>query len=187
MLFSDTGLPWLAPSPNLPTPVSAAVYPGQVIWEGTNVSEGRGTTQPFECFGAPYIVPGKLLSHGAVRDIPGVILRETAFEPTANKWKGQLCRGFHIHIFDAEAYRPYETTLRLLQSVISCHTQSFQWKSPPYEYEYEKRPIDLILGDPALREQIENDKSLLKIRASWKTELEQFNTISKEYHLYQND
>ena len=187
MLFADTGLPWIAPSPNLPTPVSAAVYPGQVIWEGTNVSEGRGTTQPFECFGAPYIVPEKLLSHGAVRDLPGVMLRETAFEPTANKWKGQRCRGFHIHILDAETYKPYETSLRLLQSVIACHTESFQWNPPPYEYEYEKRPIDLILGDSVLRKQLENAKDLLTIAESWKPGLEQFNAISKDYHLYQDD
>jgi uncharacterized protein YbbC (DUF1343 family) len=185
MLFVDTGLPWIAPSPNLPTPASAMVYPGQVIWEGTNVSEGRGTTQPFECFGAPYIKPEKLLSRIDIRNLPGVIFRETAFEPTSNKWKGFLCRGVHIHVLDAEAYKPYETTLLLLQAVIANHRESFQWKDPPYEYEFEKLPIDLIVGDPGLRRQLEGLKDPMEIFKTWKPALEQFNTLSKRYHLYE--
>lgn len=185
MFFVDTGLPWVAPSPNLPTPASAMVYPGQVIWEGTNVSEGRGTTQPFECFGAPYIEPRKLLSHIGIQDLPGVVLRETAFEPTSNKWKGFLCRGLHIHVLDAEAYKPYETSLLLLQAVITNHRESFQWKDPPYEYEFEKLPIDLIVGDSSLRRQLEALEDPLEIFDSWKPDLEQFTSLSKQYHLYE--
>ncbi len=185
MLFPDTGLPWVAPSPNLPTPASAMVYPGQVIWEGTNISEGRGTTQPFECFGAPYIKPEKLLSHMGIRDLPGMILRETAFEPTSNKWQGSLCRGFHIHVLDFGVYKPYETTLCLLHAVITNHNKSFQWKTPPYEYEFEKLPIDLIVGDSDLRKQLESLNDPLELVDSWKPALEKFNSLSKRYHLYE--
>jgi uncharacterized protein YbbC (DUF1343 family) len=184
MQFVDTGLPWVAPSPNLPTPASATVYPGQVIWEGTNVSEGRGTTQPFECFGAPYIEPQKLLSHRGVRELPGITLRETAFEPTSNKWKGLLCKGLHIHVLDTEIYKPYETTLLLLQSVIANHRQAFQWKEPPYEYEFDRLPMDLILGDYQLRSQVEGLQDPLEIIETWKPALKQFETLSKRYYLY---
>lgn len=184
MVFMDTGLPWVAPSPNLPTPASAMVYPGQVIWEGTNVSEGRGTTQPFECLGAPYFEPEKLRSHMGKWNLPGVILRETAFEPTFNKWQGYLCRGFHLHVLDAETYQPYETTLLLLHAVIAIHHESFQWKKPPYEYEFEKLPIDLIVGDSGLRRRLENLHDPSEIFKTWKPALEQFKTLSKRYHLY---
>ena len=185
MLFVDTGLPWIAPSPNLPTPASAMVYPGQVIWEGTNVSEGRGTTQPFECFGAPYIKPQKLLSHMGIRDLPGIILRETAFEPTSNKWHGSLCRGLHIHVLNSESYKPYETALFLLHAVITNHKKSFQWKNPPYEYEFERLPMDLIVGDSGLRKQLEGLNDPSEIFDSWKPALEQFSSLSKRYHLYE--
>jgi len=184
MHFRDTGLPWVAPSPNLPTPTSATVYPGQVIWEGTNVSEGRGTTQPFECFGAPYIEPQKLLSHKGVKGLPGIVLRETAFEPTSNKWKGVLCKGLHIHVLDTEVYKPYETTLLLLQSVIANHGQAFQWKAPPYEYEFDKLPMDLILGDSELRSRIEDLQDPLEFIETWKPALKQFESLSKCYYLY---
>ena len=186
MLFLDTGLPWIAPSPNLPTPVSAMVYPGQVVWEGTNVSEGRGTTQPFECFGAPFIRPDKLLSHVGISDLPGVMLRETAFEPIANKWQGFLCKGLHIHILDAEVYKPYETTLSLLQAVITYHRESFHWKAPPYEYEFEKLPIDMIVGDSGLRRQLEGLDDPIELFEAWNPALEQFRILSKRYYLYLN-
>jgi uncharacterized protein YbbC (DUF1343 family) len=184
MFFSDTGLPWIAPSPNLPTPASAMVYPGQVIWEGTNVSEGRGTTLPFECFGAPYINPHKLLSHIGMRGLPGVILREIAFEPTSNKWQGIFCRGFHIHIRDAKAYKPYETTLLLLHAVIANHRESFQWKDPPYEYEFEKLPVDLIIGDSGIRKQLEDLNDPWGIFEAWNPALQAFQSFSKRYYLY---
>jgi uncharacterized protein YbbC (DUF1343 family) len=187
MLFADTGLPWVAPSPNLPTPLSAMVYPGQVIWEGTHVSEGRGTTQPFECFGAPYIAPQKILSQLGNPSLPGVVLRELAFEPTANKWQGSLCRGFQLHIMDADAYQPYETSLRLLQAVIANHSDSFQWKDPPYEYEFERLPIDLIMGDADIRKRLENLEDPSTLFRSWQPAMEQFGSMSRHYHLYGNE
>jgi len=187
MRFSDTGLPWVSPSPNLPTPFAATVYPGQVIWEGTNVSEGRGTALPFELFGAPYIEPGKVLAHMDGCELPGIILRETAFEPTSNKWQGSLCRGFQIHVMDAEAYQPYETSLMLLQAVMARHPKSFQWKSPPYEYEFEKMPIDLIIGDTNLRKRLEDMENPSTLFSAWERDLKQFKAMSKPYHLYANE
>jgi uncharacterized protein YbbC (DUF1343 family) len=184
MYFPDTGLPWVAPSPNLPTFQSAMVYPGQVLWEGTNVSEGRGTTQPFECFGAPYLNPKHLQSFLKEKTIPGIILRETAFEPTSNKWAGSLCRGFQIHVVMPERYKPYETTLLVLQAVLSCHEEDFKWKQPPYEYEYETLPIDLIIGSGKIRERIEAKENLEDVIKSWEADLVRFKTQCKKFYLY---
>ena len=116
--------------------------------------------------------------------LPGIVLRPVAFEPTANKYNGSLCKGFQIHVCDESAYAPYATSLRLLQAVLACHADAFQWKSPPYEYEFEKLPIDLIVGDRTVREQVENLVPLDSIIASWQTDLETFRNISRKYYLY---
>jgi len=184
MLFADTGLPWVAPSPNLPSPVSAKVYPGQVIWEGTNVSEGRGTTQPFELFGAPYVDVEKIAAALNPEKMPGAVFRPAVFEPTSNKWQGTPCNGFQIHVTDPGRYQPYTTSLRLLSAVLSNHGQQFEWKSPPYEYEFERMPIDLIIGDRRIRERLENLESIDAIEADWQPELEQFKEISRQFYLY---
>jgi uncharacterized protein YbbC (DUF1343 family) len=184
MSFQQTGLPWIPPSPNLPGPVSALVYPGQVLWEGTNVSEGRGTTQPFELFGAPYVDPSRILAAVDTESMPGIVLRPVAFEPTANKWQDQLCRGFQIHITDPDAYRPYETSLRLLQAVIKHHKKDFEWKQPPYEYETQRLPIDLIIGDGGIRNRLESLEPIEDIAESWQAELNKFADISRKFHLY---
>jgi uncharacterized protein YbbC (DUF1343 family) len=184
MRYADTGLPWVAPSPNLPTPASAGVYPGQVIWEGTNVSEGRGTTQPFELFGAPFFEPERILSYLTDRDLRGFVLREAAFEPTSGKWQGRLCRGFQIHVTDPDSYQPYLTSLKLLQAVMRYHAKDFSWKNPPYEYEFEKLPIDLILGDPEIRKRMARMDSLDDIAESWEPELNRFVEVSRNHYLY---
>lgn len=184
MMFSDTGLPWIAPSPNLPTPISAMVYPGQVLWEGTNISEGRGTTQPFEIFGAPFIDTEKILSFLGGNRLPGIILRPLAFEPTSNKWQGKLCRGFQIHITDPKTYTPYLTTLKLLQAILHLYPKDFQWKQPPYEYEAEKMPMDLLIGDQKIRTRIESFENIDDIAASWQPELDVFEAIRRKYWLY---
>ena len=184
MFFTHTSLPWIPPSPNLPTPVSAMVYPGQVLWEGTNISEGRGTTQPFELFGAPFINTENVLSTLGGNKIPGGMLRQTVFEPTSNKWKNQSCTGFQIHITDPDKYRPYITTLKLLQAVIVCHKERFEFTSPPYEYEYSKLPIDLIIGDRKIRRCIEKLEKIDAIEKSWENELDDYKKISKKFHLY---
>ncbi|MFW5640170.1 MAG: exo-beta-N-acetylmuramidase NamZ domain-containing protein [Thermodesulfobacteriota bacterium] len=184
MTFFETGLPWVPPSPNLPTPASAMVYPGQVIWEGTNISEGRGTTQPFEMFGAPFADTDLLLSAIGGRDQPGIVLRPVAFEPTANKWRGVLCRGFQIHLTDFSKYRPYTTSLKLLQGMLRHHRDAFQWKPPPYEYEFKKLPIDLILGDRGVRKAIESIADIDEMASDWKSDIERFIQVGRRFHLY---
>jgi len=185
MLFDDTGLPWVAPSPNLPTPVSTLVYPGQVILEGTNLSEGRGTTQPFELMGAPYLDVSKVMSDLENAKLPGAILRPAVFEPTSNKWQATPCKGFQIHVTDPVQFKPYATTLQLLRAVISNHAEQFEWKPPPYEYEYERMPIDLIIGDRSIRERLERLDPIEKIESDWQQELNRFKEIRRDFFLYE--
>ncbi len=184
MYFKDTGLPWIAPSPNLPTPTAAMVYPGQVIWEGTNVSEGRGTTQPFELFGAPYIDTEKLLSAVSQQPLPGAVLRTVSFEPTSNKWQGERCNGFQIHITDPFRYRPFETSLAFLGAVQRLYPVDFKWKTPPYEYEFEKQPIDLILGSRRIRQELEKGAEIADLKSQWQAELDDYARMSRGFHLY---
>ncbi len=184
MHFNATGLPWVAPSPNLPTPMSALVYPGQVIWEGTNVSEGRGTTQPFELFGAPYIDTDRVLRAIDPDTLEGTIMRVVEFEPTSNKWQGQICRGFQMHVTDPLRFKPYCASLSFLQSILHCHGSDFDWKSPPYEYEHELMPIDLILGDEQIRIALTNMTPISTMASSWQDELEAFDDLRKNFLLY---
>ncbi|MBL0713697.1 MAG: DUF1343 domain-containing protein [Desulfosarcina sp.] len=174
MWFRDTGLPWVPPSPNMPTPDTAMVYPGQVVWEGTNLSEGRGTAQPFEMCGAPYLDITKIGAVLHAEELPGVVLRPCIFEPTSGKHARQPCRGFQIHVTDRDRYRPYLTTLKLLQAILRCHPDHFEWKPPPYEYEFEKQPIDLILGDADIRRRIERFENLETLAHEWQEELRAF-------------
>jgi len=184
MLFADTGLPWVFPSPNMPTPVTALVYPGQVIWEGTNVSEGRGTTLPFELFGAPFLQPREVLDFLKAIPLPGCLLRPLTFEPTSGKWAGQACRGFQLHVTDAGAFRPYRTALALLQACLRLYPGGFALKQPPYEYEFDRCPLDLILGDSTLRHALAGGEELLALEQGWQRELMDFDTMRKGYFLY---
>ena len=183
MLFKDTGLAWVAPSPNLPTPASALVYPGQVIFEGTNISEGRGTTQPFEFLGAPFIDPAFIL-----RDIhrapAGAVLRPICFEPTSGKWAGQCCRGFQLHVTNPLSFKPYRTSLLLLQQIIKHHGNDFRWKEPPYEYEFHKPPMDLILGSSTLKKRIAHQEDMDTLENSWHSDLLEFRQTKQRYHIY---
>ncbi len=184
MYFKDTDLPWIPPSPNLPTTTSTMVYPGQVIWEGTNVSEGRGTTQPFEIFGAPFINTELILSSLGGNQLPGAALRQIVFEPTSNKWKEIPCKGFQIHITDPYEFKPYITTLKLLQTVIYHHKDHFKWKPPPYEYEYNRQPIDLIIGNEQIRNRLETLDNIDEIADSWQDDIDSFVKLSRKFHLY---
>ncbi len=184
MLFPDTGLPWVLPSPNMPTFETAVVYPGQVLLEGTNVSEGRGTTRPFEIFGAPWIDLARVRARFARRRLPGVVLRDHAFEPTFHKWAGRVCRGFQLHVTDRAAFRPYATTLALLQDIIAEHRDQFAWKQPPYEYVTDRLPIDVLIGDPAVREGVESGVDLRRLERSWRREIDAFRKESLAVRLY---
>ncbi len=184
MLFNNTGLPWVLPSPNLPTAESSYVYPGQVVFEGTNISEGRGTTKPFELFGAPFADIDQILEYIDQEHLKGSHIRPACFEPTSNKWQGEPCAGFQIHITNIDKFRPYITSLALLQAFIATGKSGFQWKLPPYEYEFEKLPIDLIIGNRNIRERIENLEPLNEIEKSWQIELENYINIKQKYHIY---
>lgn len=184
MYFAETGLPWVLPSPNLPTPETALVYPGQVLLEGTNLSEGRGTTRPFEFFGAPYLKTGPVAERLAAYDLPGVFFREHHFIPTFQKWAGSLCHGFQMHVTDRKSFRPYRTTLAILQSVLSTSPGEFEWKKPPYEYETEKLPIDILTGVPAVREALEGGMDPVRMERGWEEDLSAFRKERRKYLLY---
>lgn len=184
MLFNDTGLHWILPSPNMPSPLTAMAYPGQVILEGTNLSEGRGTTIPFELCGAPFIDPYQLKKKVQKRKLPGIYLREVFFQPTFNKWHNEGCGGLQIYITDPHTYKPYITTLAIIQDSIILYPSHFAWRTPPYEYEREKMPIDLIIGDKSVREEIERQKDISDLEKSWQKELNDFREIAKGYYLY---
>jgi uncharacterized protein YbbC (DUF1343 family) len=182
--FDDTGLPWVMPSPNLPTLEGALVYPGQVLLEGTNLSEGRGTTRPFELFGAPFLEPRRLVHELCDIPLPGVILREVAFEPTFHKWAGEPCRGFQLHVTHRQAFKPYYTTLALLAAIRRLYPDQFAWRQPPYEYETERLPIDLLTGDAAIREGIDAGHSMADLEAAWQPALHDYLAGCRKFWLY---
>ena len=148
MWFDQTDLPWVMPSPNMPTLDTATVYPGMCLVEGTNISEGRGTTRPFEIFGAPFIDPEAFCRELNNLNLPGVFFRENYFQPTFQKFAGQLCGGAQLHVLDREDFRPFQTGVEIIRSIRKLYPDSFAWKQPPYEYEFEKLPIEVLLGGP---------------------------------------
>ena len=144
--FDETGLPWVLPSPNMPTLDTAIVYPGMCLLEATNISEARGTTKPFELLGAPWI-EGKTFARDLNQmDLPGAYFREAYFQPTFHKHQGELCQGVQIHVTDRKEYLPWRTGLEVIQYIRKKYPEHFQWKQPPYEYEYDKLPIEVLVG-----------------------------------------
>ncbi len=184
MFFDETGLPWVFPSPNIPTPESALVYPGSVIMEGTNLSEGRGTTRPFEVSGAPWIRPELLLS--ALQDLEPDSVRFRPFStiPTFHKWQGEMIGGVQIHVTERRSFNPVRTGLGLLMAYRALDAERFRWLDPPYEYEFEKLPFDILCGTDSIRRQIENGRDLETIESSWQPGLEEFKQVRKDYLLY---
>ena len=144
----ETGLPWVMPSPNMPTIDTAIVYPGMCLLEGTNVSEGRGTTRPFELFGAPWIDGEALTAELNSLALPGVLFRAASFEPGFQKYAGEICRGAQFHVTDRRTFHPVATTLTILKLLREKHPSDFAWKQPPYEYEFNKLPIEILCGRP---------------------------------------
>ncbi len=146
--FEETGLPWVPPSPNMPTVDTAVVYPGMCLLEATNVSEGRGTTRPFEFFGAPWLDAHDLCAKLNRAGLPGAVFREAYFQPTFHKYAGQLCGGAQIHVRNRRRFRPFATAVAILDQIRTHYARTFQWKEPPYEYEFHKAPIEILLGGP---------------------------------------
>jgi len=183
--FDETRLPWVMPSPNMPTLDTATVYPGTCLLEGTNISEGRGTTRPFEVFGAPFIEPPQLVKHLEALKLPGVVFRPLFFQPTFQKHAGHLCGGAQIHIINRKLFKPFKTGVAIIKSIYSLYPQQFSWKQPPYEYEREKMPIDILAGTNKLRKDIEKGVSLKQMEEWWGNQRLQFEkNTRKKYLLY---
>jgi uncharacterized protein YbbC (DUF1343 family) len=184
MWFDETGLPWVMPSPNMPTLDTAVVYPGSVFFEGTNVSEGRGTTRPFEIIGAPFIDPRVLIEELRRDCLPGVVFRPVYFEPTFHKFAGCLCGGVQIHLTDRNVFKPAITCVAIISAILRLYPNEFAWKQPPYEYVYDKLPFDAINGGSRLREQIEARTPLPEIEEGWRMDLKEFVGQRETFPLY---
>jgi uncharacterized protein YbbC (DUF1343 family) len=182
--FPATGLDWVLPSPNMPSWETALLYPGMVLLEGTNVSEGRGTTLPFHLFGAPFVNQPRLADFLMGCNLEGVAFRPVCFEPVFDKWRGEMCYGFQIHITDPENVRPYRLGLSLIQGLYQLHGEQFSWLPPPYEYEWEKLPIDILLGNGTLRRRIEAGEAIISMEDLWHAELAEFERKSEGCLLY---
>jgi uncharacterized protein YbbC (DUF1343 family) len=183
MYFDDTDVPWVMPSPNIPTLDSAIVYPGTVLFEGTNVSEGRGTTRPFELLGAPGIHTEAFAATLNRLGLPGVRFRPALFEPTFHKHARTSCGGCQVHVLDRRAFRPVETGVALLAAFRACGP-GFAWREPPYEYEHEKLPIDILAGSSELREQVDRGMPAAEIARSCRAGVEEFMDVRRRYLLY---
>jgi uncharacterized protein YbbC (DUF1343 family) len=166
-LFDATGLPWVLPSPNMPTPATALVYPGLCLLEGTNISEGRGTTRPFEIFGAPFLDGYHLAERLGEADLPGVRFRPLTFRPTFHKFAGQVCGGVQVHVVDRVAFLPYLTGVAILRALASLAGEAFRWRTERYEFVSDRPAIDLLTGDDAIRKGIAAKATLAELRATW--------------------
>ncbi len=184
MFFEDTGLPWTLPSPNMPTVETAMVYPGMCLLEGTNISEGRGTTRPFELSGAPWVEPHTMARRLRGMDLPGVAFRPVYFTPTFHKWNQQMVGGVQIHVLDRQIFRPFLTGLVLIQLYRELGKDQFQWKAPPYEYEDQKLPFDILCGTDQIRKQLESGTDPREMEEAWSSELKEFNQVRGNYLLY---
>jgi uncharacterized protein YbbC (DUF1343 family) len=184
MFWDETGLPWIIPSPNMPTLDTAIVYPGQVLFEGTQLSEGRGTTRPFELVGAPWIDADRFAARMNAYGLPGAHVRPTCFEPTFQKFARQTCGGCQVHVTDRATFRPVLTTTALLREFRAANPEKFAWRQPPYEYEHEKMPIDILSGSSELRTQIEANLDPRAIADSWESDRAAFLRDREGFLLY---
>ena len=184
MLWEDTGLPWVPPSPNMPTPDTARVYPGGCLIEGTNLSEGRGTTRPFEWVGAPYLDGHRYAEALDGLGLPGVRFRPARFTPTFHKWAGEVCGGVQIHVTDRRRFRPFRTGVAAISVARRLAPAEFRWKEPPYEFEHQRLPIDILFGTDRIRTQIEGGTDLPVIEATWRTALPLYTRRRRAFMIY---
>ncbi len=184
MHFDATGQPWVLPSPNMPTPDTALVYPGAVLFEGTNLSEGRGTTKPFEIVGAPWIEPRAFAAELASCGLAGVVFRPLHFTPAWDKYANEPCGGIQIHVTDRREFRPVRCGASIVAAAARLYRDRFRWSAPPYEYEYTIPPIDIISGSAALRETIDAGKDLSRLFEDWRADEERFRADRARFLLY---
>lgn len=182
--FDATGLPWVLPSPNMPTLDAAYVYPGGCLLEGTNLSEGRGTTRPFEIFGAPFVDGRQLAAVLGAWNLPGCRFRPLHFEPTFHKFAGQVCGGVQVHVTDRVAFESVTTYTAAIAAIAGLWPESFAWKQPPYEYETQKLPIDILAGGTLWRQQLEGGLSPWQMKAHWLEELRGFADAAEAHRHY---
>jgi uncharacterized protein YbbC (DUF1343 family) len=181
MMYNETGLPWVIPSPNMPSLHTAIVYPGIVLIEALNMSEGRGTTLPFELFGAPFIDPFLLKNELDIRQLSGCSFRIHNFIPTFNKFRDQFCNGLQIHVTDIHSFHPVATAMEILDAIIrTSPSGSLKFNEPPYEYEYYLMPFDILSGDSGIRSTLLTSGSLELEKERWAAEIEAF---KKEFSL----
>ncbi len=184
MYYEETGLPWVMPSPNIPTVDTTVVYSGAVLFEGTNVSEGRGTTRPFELIGAPWVDGDALCNKLNMHELPGAHFRPVVFEPTFQKHAKQPCAGCQIHVLDRHAFCSVEAAVAVLVEIRAQNPSKFEWRQPPYEYELEKLPFDILAGSSELRQQIEAGLPVRTMSYSWVQDHERFRDKRKPFLLY---
>jgi uncharacterized protein YbbC (DUF1343 family) len=184
MHFEETGLPWVLPSPNMPTVDTAFVYPGGCLIEGTNLSEGRGTTRPFELVGAPWLDPWALARDLERERIPGARFRPVFFTPTFQKHAGLVCGGVQVHVIDRDRFPAFLTYLLLIHHARRQAPARFAWRDPPYEYESIKRPIDILCGTDRVRRAIEDGISPRRLVSGWRREAAAFRRRRAPYLLY---
>jgi len=184
MHFDGTGQPWVLPSPNMPTLDTALVYPGGVLLEGTNISEGRGTTKPFEIIGAPWIEPRAFAAELKTFGFAGVAFRPLFFTPAWDKYANEQCGGIQIHVANRREFRPVRCGAAIVAASARLYPDRFRWKSPPYEYEYGIPPIDIISGSAALRETIDAGRDLSRLFDDWRADEERFRAEREQFLLY---
>lgn len=182
--FDETDVPWVMPSPNMPTLETAVVYPGTVLFEGTMVSEGRGTTRPFELIGAPYLDAEALADRMNAHGLAGVYFRPVVFEPTFQKHAKTACGGCQLHVTARNVFEPVIAGAALIRECFGLAPDQFAWRDGPYEYEHEKMPIDILAGSPQLREQIEAQVPVAEIAESWEQGVSDFKRLREPYLLY---
>lgn len=182
--YDETDGPWVLPSPNMPTVDTATVFPGSVHLEGTQMSEGRGTNRPFEIVGAPYIKSDDFAETLSRMNLPGVCFRACVFLPTFQKHAGKACGGLQIHVTDRALFQPVTTGLAIVKTAFDMYRDDFRWKDPPYEYEYDRNPFDLIAGTSNVREAFERGDSLEQIAQSWRVPLADFASLRERFLLY---
>lgn len=182
--MDELKLPWVLPSPNMPTVETAVVYPGMCLLEGTELSEGRGTTRPFEIFGAPFIDAEKLVKRLKEFKLPGVRFRPLCFKPTFQKFAGQLCYGAQLHITQRKAFKALLSGVAILKAIHDLWPKDFKYRHRAYEFVEDKPAIDLLAGNAKLREQIEQGTSLQEMEASWEEERQSFLARRRKYLIY---
>jgi uncharacterized protein YbbC (DUF1343 family) len=184
MLWSDTGRRWVAPSPNLPSTEAVLVYPGACLIEATQLSEGRGTTRPFQLIGAPEIDPRALAAELAEAELAGVRFVPTYFRPQYQKHAGETCGGVHVQVTDPREYRPYRAGVELLATARRLAPAAAAWRTEAYEFVADRPAIDLLVGDDTLRLRLEAEDHPGEWIAGWSEDEEAFRTERREILLY---